>query len=143
MNAGENGNNSRASRKQAGPLLKTSSVDPQSVYGTAAGCNRKMNNPARVVAMNGGEITEEVGEAPAMGCYVRLTLVAISVLCILPISVLSLIYGQDVDHRIARINTIKQSKVTYSVSPRIWRVSTQFLDIVSEKRLFSNLRVDK
>ena len=80
MDAGENGNNSRASRKQAGPLLKTSSVDPQSVYGTAAGCNRKMNNPARVVAMNGGEIKAEVGEAPAMGCYVRLTLVAISVL---------------------------------------------------------------
>ena len=31
--------------------------------------------------MNGGEIKKEVGEKPTMGCYVRLTLVAISVLC--------------------------------------------------------------
>ena len=32
--------------KKAEPLLKTSSVDPQSVYGTAAGCNQEKNTPA-------------------------------------------------------------------------------------------------
>ena len=32
--------------KKAEPLLKTSSVDPQSVYGTAAGCNQEKNTLA-------------------------------------------------------------------------------------------------
>ena len=62
------------------PLLKTSSADPQSVYGTAAGCNQEKNTPAGT----GDDAQKRRSRnrhvfARATGFYCRLTLVAISV----------------------------------------------------------------
>ena len=58
--------------------------------------------------MNGGEIKKEVGETPTMGCYVRLTLVAISVLCRHLVKILRwLIQALDLRYEPVELSTAK------------------------------------
>ena len=80
MDAGENGNNSRALGKLDQAAAEKSDEDPQSVYGTAAGCNQNQNTLAVGANMIGLYIKDLEGTLPAMKDYGLLTLVAISVL---------------------------------------------------------------